>query len=195
MKILALDQAGKSGWAIGSSQNRTHRSGRWQLPGPNPNGDETPVFVAMRKRLTEMWEEQNFELIAFEEPLFIDGKSPVGVRIQLLGLVAIIQLFAHDHKIPAYSVALDDWRKHFLGANCAPRTINMPEARREWWKEKAVEACSRRFWDCHSSHDEAEALGILDYALWQADQSYEIAVRPDVLRQKSHIEKEGAYCR
>jgi hypothetical protein len=48
-------------------------------------------------------------------------------------------------------------------------------------------------WDCHGHHDEAEARGILDYSLCQVSDRYFAKVRPDVLRQKSHIEKEGAY--
>lgn len=193
VKIFALDQAGKTGWARGSSEGESHRSGLWALPPPDEYGNELPVFLGMRRRLTEAFEEEPFDIIAFEEPQFINGQSSVGQRIQLLGLVAVVQLFGHDHNIPAYSVPLDDWRQHFIGARRAPRHINVSEARTDWWKRKAVEACSFRMWDCHSDHNEAEARGILDYSLTQASQSYFSKVRPLLLRQESHIKKEGAY--
>lgn len=190
---LALDQAGKAGWALGSDQGEHHRSGMWNLPSPNEFGDELPVFLAMRRRLTDLYAEQPFDLIAYEEPQAIEGRFRVGDRIQLLGIVAIAQVWAYDHGIKAFSVSLKEWRGHFVGAQYAPRHINVPEMRTKWWKEKAIEACTFRMWDCHGHHDEAEARGILDYALAQVSDTYFSKVRPSVLRQKSHIEKEGAY--
>lgn len=90
-------------------------------------------------------------------------KNPESFRSQV-EIMAAIRLACHHQKVGLREVGVNAWRHRFLGASHAPKTIKSVSERRRWLKAAAVQACAERGWEVEG-HDEADACGLLDYAL------------------------------
>lgn len=184
--VLALDIAlRRTGWAVGSpGMNRPfwgihENAGDWQ-------GHEGARLHAWRRFLEARFDEHRVTCIAMELP-FIDGKA-----FNFSGTQAVLQMqgialeLAHGRGIRACGVAIPSWRSHWLGHGVAPKHLAKKE-RTPWLKDQAMRRAADRGW-LAQHHDEAEALGIMDYALACLDPDYDHKVGPAVRRTELRAE-------
>ena len=78
-------------------------------------------------------------------------------------MMGVIELTCEDHGILCVEATASQWRKHFIGFAQAPRKLPKQQ-RRDWLKKRAIAACKARGWPVETD-DEADAIGLLDYAL------------------------------
>lgn len=153
MKILALDLAGRTGWALWSPGMEAPRWGVAKLR-QNSHGQ---TFADFRDWLTGVVVGEAIEHLAVEN-VFMSPDSPVAAK-KLYGLVAIAEEVAHRRGLSVHLVLVGDWRAQFIGSRNAPRTL--PKAqRRAWLKAQARKECARRGWEVQYD-DESDALGLL----------------------------------
>jgi hypothetical protein len=87
---------------------------------------------------------------------------------------------AHARGIRAAGVAIASWRAHWIGQGVAPKHLASKD-RTPWLKDMAMKRAAERGW-LTQFHDEAEALGIMDFALACLDADYGHRVGPMVRR-------------
>lgn len=178
MRFLALDLSKKSaGWASWEEGQERPISGAWNL-----GSEFTPaggVFLNLFQELTalsavcgESERRSAFDDIIYEEPLNLgpaNGFTNKDTLFLLMGLAATVDLWAEARRARKVRCTnQSSWRRHFLGSiprgprkdelgnRIKPKPIN--------WKALAEERC-RELGFAPRSHDEAEALGILDYSI------------------------------
>ena len=86
-----------------------------------------------------------------------------------------------------HAVAIQSWRSHFLGVAQAPKGMAKGDVRTNWLKDAAIKKCMERGW-LVQYHDEAEALGIMDFALACLDAGYDQKIGPYVRRAELKAE-------
>lgn len=104
----------------------------------------------------------------FYEMPFIDTKKiNATTSKRLMALAGACEMFAFQvGAIGCYEIQISEWRKHFIGRGGGFKKIKgtkkyLPG---EDPKELAVRRCAQYGW--HTAiHDEADACGVLDYAL------------------------------
>jgi len=174
MQILALDIAKRqTGWAIGSVEKPAIAWGVFDTTNRPflPSWDEAEALHVSRfyNFIEKLHHDYGFESIMYEES-FLDAArfSPAGTRATLF-FIAMLMLFSTQHCINLDSVAIQTWRGRFV-PGAPPKGLDQYH-RRKWWKDRSIAACKLRGWNVSNS-DEAEALGILDYALSEKDPHY-----------------------
>lgn len=154
-RFLALDQSlSSSGFAVWDEGDDLPRSGVWA--GGNSIATRAHAFIAMHREIGALHRERPITAIAFEQPI----KTPsdkVEKLIGLYGLAAHIESIAHIKLIPVSVIAARSWRATFIGKEA--HGVGSERAKR-----MAVERC-RHFGLDPETHDEAEAVGILDHYL------------------------------
>jgi hypothetical protein len=98
--------------------------------------------------------------VIYEAPFI--GRSSSDL-MKILSLPAIIRLVCEDGDVPCEMVSTTQWRKHFMGISRAPDGLKK-HMRRKWLKDECMRSCVERDWFV-TKDDEADALGILDWAL------------------------------
>ena len=152
---LALDQSpARVGFAYGAVTMSKPASGVYRL-------DKSLMEASLRDWLQAMIILRGIQRVVYEEP-FVGPKMRQDILMRMLALPAIIKLVCHDCGLSnPLAAPQGTWRKHFLGVGRAP---NKTEKARQWLKDEAMRACAERCWYVDSD-DEAEACGILDWAL------------------------------
>jgi hypothetical protein len=178
--VLALDIAlRRTGWAIGWPGMQRPFWGVHDIAG-DWDGREGERLHAWREFLVARFDEHTVTCIAMELP-FIDGRA-----FSFNGTSAVLQMqgialeLAHARGIRAAGVAIASWRAHWLGHGVAPKHLAKKE-RTPWLKDQAMKRAAERGWLARF-HDEAEALGIMDFALSCLDAGYGHKVGPMVRR-------------
>lgn len=100
-----------------------------------------------------------FDALYFEEPINpaqLTGHTNIDTLRVLSGLAAHALSFSYALGIRAQAVNITSWRRFFVGK--MPRGTKTKE-----WKDYAIERCQQYGWKPRTN-DEADALGILDYA-------------------------------
>lgn len=149
--ILTLDLATNFGWArcvVGGQPEY----GAVGLPS---TGRDIGRFLAVYERwLVKRCREYEIDLVAYEQPIIPKEKNLHTLR-KLYSLAGVTELVCKRENIRVVEVPISTWRVHFIGKcrGFATKT----EA-----KEMAIDACLERGWN-PATHDEAEALGIMDY--------------------------------
>ena len=184
--VLALDLAlRRTGWAVGWPGMQRPFWGVHDTVG-DWDGREGAHLHAWRRFLEARFDEHRVTCIAMELP-FIDGKA-----FNFNGTVAVLQMqgialqLAHARGIDAKGVPIPSWRAHWLGQAIAPKHLAQKE-RTPWLKEQAMRRAADRGWYVQH-HDEAEALGIMDFALACLDADYDHKVGPAVRRTELRAE-------
>ena len=178
--VLALDIAlRRTGWAVGWLGMQRPFWGVHETVG-DWDGREGEHLHAWRRFLEARFDEHAVTCIAMELP-FIDGKafnfSGTQAVLQMQGIVLEL---AHARGIRAAGVAIGSWRAHWIGQGVAPKHLARKE-RTPWLKDMAMRRAAERGW-LTQCHDEAEALGIMDFALSCLDAAYDHKVGPTVRR-------------
>jgi hypothetical protein len=184
--VLALDIAkNRTGWAVGSPGMSRPYWGCFEIAGPW-DGSEGARLHEWRRFLIDNIAIYDVTYIAVERP-FVDLKA-----FQFNGTVPILQMhgiaaeLAHDKRIGMGEVSIQSWRCHFLGKATAPKHLADKE-RTPYLKDLARRRCAERGWLCER-HDEAEALGIMDFALACLDADYDHKTGPLVRRNELKAE-------
>jgi hypothetical protein len=116
MKILSLDLALTTGFAVGPAKGRPS-SGRMQFAAST---HEASFHKAMRWA-DIMIENNKPDVVVWEAPLatsFARGRTRVETTALLFGLPAIVGAIAHRHNVPTICKAdARDVRLHFIGQN------------------------------------------------------------------------------
>lgn len=162
IRVLALDIAQhRTGWAFGAPGgpyvSGVYETNNWSKITVDRELDR------WRRWLAAMHRDYGFAAMAIEE-VFVDVKDPSrfqfsGTQAQMM-LSAIVYQWCYEHRIVSFEARISHWRSHFLGFNRRPAGTDA-----SFWKTSAIEEVRRRGWPEVKHHDEAEALGILDYAL------------------------------
>lgn len=157
--IMAIDQNTKSGIAEG-------------LPGSTPRletitfrRDETDEVEDIYERalfyFAERFRENPPGLVALERvvpPSAAQGHTNHNTTLITLGIYAIVIGVVRCKSIPLRTVAVQSWRKSFLGNGKLKGDVA---------KREAVKLCQRLGWDA-PDHNAAEAAGIWHHACSQA---------------------------
>lgn len=171
--VLALDIAkNRTGWARGSAAPGSIP--RWGVfETVNWDGNEGPNLKRWRELLCGELLDGCTHLAM--ENIFVDVRGAAakafnfsGTQAQMM-LAGVAILIAEERGIPQLSVDCDHWRMRFLGLNRRPKDSAKDS---DYWKRLALKVAAQQHnWFCHH-HDEAEALGILHYALGEIDRGY-----------------------
>lgn len=175
--VLALDIAKhRTGWAIGSPGMNRPYWGTFQLEGQWERR-EGECLERWEDFLISLMDEHAVTYLAMER-LIIDMRDfTYDGTVPMAQMHGAAMLLARRRKIRSGGVAIASWRAHFLGTKEAPKGLAKGSQRTNWFKDEAIRKCIQRNWYA-SLHDEAEALGIMDFALACLDADYEHSVGP-----------------
>lgn len=176
--ILALDLSKRStGWALLDSTSSKARYGSWVLGSEyTPDG---AVYCKLHKSMSEIYQICKFEHLYFEEPLHpakLQGGTNINSLRVLSGLASHAESFGEAYSLRTINrVNISSWRSSFLGPQ--KRGTKRPVL-----KEISMEKCRAYGWN-PKNDDEADALGILDYACtargfvppWRAHEQLDLA--------------------
>jgi hypothetical protein len=156
MFILALDLGNKTGWA--SSHGDSVCSGTWDLAKFGPSVGQKLVGFECHLQAMSL----ECSTMIFETP-WVGPKTHQHTARLLMSLAGVTEMVAGRHNAHCYEIGAPTWRKHFLGIG---RTtgVGSKQKHRGDMKRLAMERCRMLGFD-PKSEDEAEAIGILDYAL------------------------------
>lgn len=157
---LALDLSKRrTGWAFWRAGTESARFGHWELGSEmTPDG---ATFAKLHGNLSELRKVSGFERIYLEKPIHaasLTGHTNIDTLRVLAGLAAHVHSFAAALKLPPPTeINISSWRRDFIG----------PQKRgtkSKTLKALTIERC-RQLGFAPRYDDEADALGILDYAL------------------------------
>lgn len=172
MRILSLDLSKLStGFAAWGEGDETAASGTWQLGSEWTS--EGRVFGNLHARMTDLHMLAPIDAIFMEEtlnPARLQGFTNIDTLRLLSGLNAHAKSWGDAMGVKVIrEVNQATWRRHFIGK--MPRATKTAQL-----KEYAMQRC-RELGFRPLKHDQAEAIGILDYACdalkltppWRAD--------------------------
>lgn len=190
--VLALDIAMKrTGWAVGGDDWERPRWGVFETQRWSKETCDREL-TAWRKWIEEMHAEHRFSVLSVEE-VFVNanGKSFnfSGTQAQMM-LSGVAFQWCFERGVATFEAGIDGWRDRFLGLNRKPKDFKRDD---EYWKRLALKVAAQRNWFCEH-HDEAEALGILDFSLAALSKPYRRRTAQYLTRQHLDIDlKRGAH--
>lgn len=156
--ILSLDLSKRStGFALWSDSMERPVSGTWSL------GSELTCagrsFVRLHQHMNDLYRVHPFDIVVYEKPLNLGphaGFTNADTMFVLIGLAAHVDSFCEARSVRKVRDANNaSWRRHFLGPmKRGTKTTHL--------KALAMERCAQLGLR-PSKHDEADALGLLDY--------------------------------
>jgi hypothetical protein len=155
--LIALDQSPtKTGFAVGAANAPPVLHGACTFP---------DGIVRLRA-----WREFLRDKIGYYRPVTIVCETPfagTGDVRGMYGIAEVIRCIAEEHGLAYHELTCKTWRDHFIGKE-RPDDFKQwgVSKRRTWYKKQSKHACRARGWKVWND-DEADALGILDAALWQ----------------------------
>lgn len=155
--FLALDPATNTGWATWKPGMDKPASGAFELP--TCPEDLGRVGFEVHVQLKRLLDAHGFERVYYEAPI---PPSQLPDRIQLhtiaktYAIATHIESFCHAMKLRCRQVGQGAWRKTFVGKGGGETTATF----KAWSRQR----CEQLGWEV-SSHDEADACGILDFAI------------------------------
>lgn len=186
--VLALDIAmHRTGWAL--------RGSDWDKPqwGVFETRDwakaEAENLHVWRKHMMAHFDVRPEISHLVIEQVFVDVRSSnkfqfAGTQAQMM-LSGIAMQVAYERGAKVMQVNIDDWRKQFLGHNRKPKDFKNDD---KYWKTLAMKVAARRDWYV-TYHDEAEALGIVNYALAALDRTYALKNNGHEARQHADMDQ------
>jgi hypothetical protein len=187
--VLALDIAmHRTGWAIGTPVAGTHPAkGVFETENwPDHEGKNLHAFKTFLNAMRELYPITHLVL----EEVFVDVRGFGAKNFQFNGTQAQLMLsataleWAYANGIEDFQANIDNWRMRFLGLNRKPKESKKDDA---YWKNLALRVAAQEHnWFCEF-HDEAEALGIMHYALGELDKDYKR--RTNRLHNKQQVDQ------
>jgi crossover junction endodeoxyribonuclease RuvC len=154
-RILALDLASRTGWAVGDPTDARPASGsiRFATPGASLG----TVYSGCRQWLSDfVAADPEIRLIVFEAPMapqHMAGVTTAHIIRILIGLCAVTEEFAYSRGLDVREAKVSDVREHFLGTN----RIKRKEA-----KASTIASCHRLGW-APADDNAADALALWHY--------------------------------
>lgn len=152
-KVLALDLARKTGWAIGAPGGRP-RSGVVRFA--SDGASHEAVFAAAYDWVRAMIEDEHPRTVVWEAPLpssFMRGKTNAATTALLFGLPAVVGLACWSRDVLDLRQATPaEVRAHFIGRNMKSKDA-----------EIATKAQCRRLGWSYQDDNECDALALWDY--------------------------------
>lgn len=184
--VLALDIAKhRTGWAVGTPVMERPYWGVYELAG-DWDRHEGLRLHQWRNFLEAKIRQHRVTYIAMERP-FIDMEDfNYNGSVPILQMWGIVLELAQGLQIRHGAVPISSWRAHFLGTAKGPAGLSKAK-RTDALKDMATKQAASRGW-LTRFHDEAEALGIMDYALACLDADYDHKVGPTVRRAELKAE-------
>jgi len=164
VKILALDLATKSGFAVGNTGGKPFCFTKVLGEIGAPHGKR---FCQCLQTMNRVIKEQQPDLIVLEAPFKTHKKTDTNVEFITMGLRAVAMAVGELHGVPFEQYAVRTIRKHFIGYN-PPR---------EEAKAATVKRCGQlgyKVWN----DDEADAAALWDYACSRLSRSHSLANTP-----------------
>lgn len=188
--ILALDLSKAStGWAFWDRQSERPQFGSWRLGSEYTSDGGT--FAKLHQNLAELHQVMRYEAMYYEQkidPAKMGGHTSIAAINIMSGLEAHAKSFAYAYRLrTCKAVSINHWRGSFLGrmevadaraaARAARKAGNERASAREDLKALTIARC-RVLGFMVKNDDEADAIGILDYACelsgltppWRADE-------------------------
>jgi len=156
--ILALDLSKSStGFALWDTAASRPVSGTWLLGSSMTTTGQ--ACINLHQRLNDLYSVSPFDTVIYESPLNLDSSKLVtnaDTTFLLIGLAVHVDSFCEAKRVRKYRcVNQTTWRRHFIGSmKRGTKTVQ--------WKAYAMERCIQLGFR-PAKHDEAEALGVLDY--------------------------------
>lgn len=151
MKLLTLDLATKTGFAVGDISNgeRPH-SGVLILPS---TGEDIGRFLlALENWLNDMISIHKPDTVIFEAPLLLsNGKTNITTARKLMCLAGLTELFCSKHKLNAAECHVGTIKKYFTGNGSAKKPQMIAQAKALGFDAK--------------DDNEADALAIYFYSM------------------------------
>ncbi|UQR66190.1 hypothetical protein LRP30_13440 [Bradyrhizobium sp. C-145] len=154
-RILALDLASRTGWAVGYPNEDKPHSGsvRFAREGASMGA----VFAGCRQWLNEFLATENdIKLVVFEAPMVpqhMAGRTNAEIIRVLIGLCAVVEEFTYARGYDVREARVSDVRTHFIGSN---------RHKRKEAKSLTMDACYRLGWT-PSDDNAADALALWHY--------------------------------
>ena len=154
MRILALDLATTTGWALGED-HQAPAHGRFSLPSC---GENYGVFAAEFWRwLAGRLVRHEPRLVAYEKPIHLPTDKLHTVR-RLYSLATVTEMVCVAKGVQVVSYGLDEIRTNFVGPLHRKRFPG-----RDNIKRAVIAECRARGWNPNDDND-ADALALLDLA-------------------------------
>ena len=165
--LLALDIASETGWAIGSAQRGRVASGFHKIP---KTGNNIGLFLSnFAEWLEVMLDQHDLSSVTFESPI-MPGVTNIMTLRKLYALTGYCEMACLRRQIRCEELHQQTWRKHFMKATRAPKTVPANK-RTKWLKDLCIAECQNRGWDI-SNDNEADACGLLDCILCRKSPDY-----------------------
>jgi hypothetical protein len=155
--FLAIDPATRAGWACWKPGLERPASGTFELPADPEDLGRTGC--ALHRELQALHVVHGFERIYYEAPIppsQMMGQTHLATIAKAFGIAAHIESFAYAMNLRCRHVSIATWRKLFLGKGAGESS--------KTFKDWSMKRCRELGWNPRY-HDEADALGILDYAI------------------------------
>jgi hypothetical protein len=165
VRVLSLDLSKRSaGFGCWGPEDARPVSGAWTLGSEFTSPGRT--YAKLHENMSDLNALNPIDAVFYEEPLdprFLSGATNKETVAVLFGLAAHAESWADAMGCRVIrSVNQVTWRRHFLGPVGRPRGENGKKIAVDW-KSLAMDRC-RALGFKPAKHDEAEALGVLDYA-------------------------------
>jgi hypothetical protein len=160
VSFLSLDLSkSRTGWALWRPGMTRAIVGHWVLGSEIATPGQT--FLKLQRCLADLHQVEGFERIYLEKPLnpaILSGHTNIDTLRILSGIAAHVHSFACARRLPQpREVDINSWRRDFIG----------PQKRgtkRATLKSLTMERCRQLGFEPRYD-DEADAIGLLDYAL------------------------------
>jgi len=161
-RVLGLDVSKRScGWAVWSPKQERAFSGTWELGSEFTSRGRT--YAKLHQQLTDLHRTGAIDAIFFEEalnPNAMNGHTNIDSLRVLNGLVAHVESWGEAMGCSVvHAVHQATWRRFFLG--------KLPVGMRSGDLKDMAMKQARRLGFHPTKHDQAEAIGIMDYGCEQ----------------------------
>jgi len=140
-KILALDQATKTGWATDTS------SGVWDLK-PNRGESAGMRVVRFKSKVREIIELEGIKVVAYERPA---GRFKASIMVSA-EMVGVLLDLCHEKNVEVACYSATEIKKHATGKGNSGKPLMISSAKAKWSNINIID-------DNH-----ADALWLLDLA-------------------------------
>jgi hypothetical protein len=155
--FAALDPATSTGWARWRPGLDRPVSGSFELP--SDEDDLGRVGYQLHVELAAMHRVEPIERLFYEAPIppgKLMGQIQLRTIAKVFTIAGHIESFCYAKNIRCRQVGQGAWRRFFVGKGAGEKTAT--------FKTWAIERCRQLGWSVRT-HDEADALGILAYAI------------------------------
>jgi Holliday junction resolvasome RuvABC endonuclease subunit len=147
MRVIGLDPALKTGWAI--NDDTGIRYGTWDIDANNPARNLAYRLLEMTARVEYLLASENPDVVVYEQVQFVRSMSQVTLSAMWRG---IIVLQSAKRGIRVEGVPVGTLKKFATGSGKADKAMMIDAARHEIWDTDAV-----------LSSDEADAILLAVY--------------------------------